>query len=88
MRLDSKPACPSCGKTIDGVTGVDHEHQPKPGDLSVCLYCEALMFFTEGMGVRAATPEESEEIHRNPMLKRTLEVIREIRKKSGEGRTT
>jgi hypothetical protein len=38
--------CPNCGKLVDGATGIDTEYLPKPGDISVCLYCATVLHFT------------------------------------------
>ena len=38
-------ACPHCRRRLDAATGFD-EHAPRPGDLSICLYCSAVLQFT------------------------------------------
>jgi hypothetical protein len=47
--------CPACGEELGSATGVG---KPKPGDVSVCAYCEALMVFNDDMTVRLMTEEE------------------------------
>jgi len=37
--------CPSCGKLLDGATGIDTNNLPAPGDVSVCIYCAAVLRF-------------------------------------------
>ena len=37
--------CPTCGKLTDAATSIPPGRQPQPGDLSVCLYCAALLTF-------------------------------------------
>lgn len=54
-------ACPQCGRMNDGSSPVDGEAVPKPGDISICLYCGCINELTEeedGLGVRALTEEE------------------------------
>ena len=37
-------SCPKCGEKVDAATCVgDRELQPKVGDLSLCIYCTALL---------------------------------------------
>lgn len=37
--------CPSCGREVDSASGVDTEHQPGPGDFSVCIWCASVNTF-------------------------------------------
>lgn len=32
---------------MDGHAGVGHPHQPKPGDISICVYCGTLSRYSE-----------------------------------------
>ncbi len=57
--------CPSCGKRLDRSTGVSEEGEylkeevePRPGDITVCVYCSEVLTFTEDMQLRQATPDE------------------------------
>ena len=53
--------CPSCGRLIDALTGVGHEHAPSPGDYTVCFYCGTVMRFVEPLpSVRLATKADFE----------------------------
>jgi hypothetical protein len=64
--------CPECGKKLDAATDpTDETNRPKPGDISVCVYCGSLFAFDFDMRLRAVTPEEEMEIMDNPEL-RTL----------------
>lgn len=49
--------CPKCGKRIDSATGVGHNKRPRPGDLSVCLYCGAYLQFDQLLAVELATDD-------------------------------
>lgn len=57
--------CPVCGTVNDAVMVVNDLASvimPKPGDLSVCVYCEAIGVFQEDGTVRVATAEECDEL--------------------------
>jgi hypothetical protein len=42
------PKCPSCGKGLDGYASVMvGERAPQPGDVTVCVYCCAVLQHTE-----------------------------------------
>ena len=60
-QLETRPHCPTCKKLLDGFIAVDHEHIPKPGDLSICAYCSEVLQFTEDMSFKQASVEAIEE---------------------------
>lgn len=38
--------CPCCGVKLNGASNADeHTEPPRPGDISMCLYCGALLEF-------------------------------------------
>jgi len=42
--------CPTCGAKLDAATHagtLDPELRPKPGDLTLCAYCDALLQFDD-----------------------------------------
>jgi len=65
---DSTPieaTCATCGKALDAASpSLDPASRPRPGDISVCIYCGTLGMYTQGtpMGVRALTPMEHDEV--------------------------
>ncbi len=59
-RLPKSP-CSSCGELLDAANNRDG-HNPKPGDLTLCVYCGAMSSFTETLHIRAMTPEEFREL--------------------------
>jgi len=50
--------CPECGTEIDASTSVTRPKRPRPGDLSVCFKCGALLTYNADLSVRALPPEE------------------------------
>lgn len=47
-RLKPSP-CPNCGYAMDAVTAAFEDVRPKPGDVTVCIKCAALLEFTDDM---------------------------------------
>ena len=56
-QMKKAASCPGCGRSdIDGATHIaesNHIVTPKPGDLSICVYCGAINQFTEDMGLES-----------------------------------
>ncbi len=74
--------CPQCGSkndanlcATDGVT--EHVH-PASGDVSICLYCSALMIYTED-GLRDPTDEEFSKLRRDPDVQVAIGAIATLR---------
>lgn len=65
-------ACPACGYRLDAHTARDGDAAPRPGDLSLCLRCGAVLEFGPTLRVRALTdaevdalpPDEHDEVMR------------------------
>ena len=55
-RLKTHPHCPSCDKTLNGWSDQLKE-TPRPGDLTVCVYCSEILEFTAEMGLQSASAE-------------------------------
>ena len=58
--LRGSPTCPACGKLVDGVTHLGNA-KPSPEDFTICLYCLAVLRFTEKMQLclhQGPVPEE------------------------------
>ncbi len=50
--------CPSCGAELDASTGVGHDNEPKPGDVSLCAYCGEVLTFGPGLERRRLSDDE------------------------------
>ncbi len=57
--------CPICNHKIDAHSDPYGSAKPKPGDVTVCLYCANVFVFTEALYLRDPAPEEWEEINRD-----------------------
>ena len=54
--------CLACGRSLNAASGVDHDHRPSPGDVTVCLRCGHIMIFAEDLTPRDLTAEEVIEV--------------------------
>lgn len=52
-------ACPKCGAFLEMATSIDDsKERPKPGDLSVCIYCGEVLEFGPDMVVSSISEEK------------------------------
>lgn len=73
--------CLGCGILVDGHTQVDGKPIcPKPGDISICLYCSQVTIFTVS-GLRWPTDEEHDEIMANPQTSKGIAAVVEMRRR-------
>lgn len=69
--------CPSCDQPLDGHLGTrPGQAGPKPGDISICVYCAELLVY--GDGLRLAIPDEAlrADLMTDPHITRALAVVR------------
>ena len=52
--------CPSCARELDAVTGLSTDRfvKPKPGDLTLCLYCGTFLTFNWKLKLECANYEQ------------------------------
>lgn len=77
--------CPTCGKVMDAVSGLNHDDAPKPGDWSLCYGCGELLRFTEQLGLRAPDPMERLRLELSkdwPEVERAQNAIRSLKRRS------
>jgi len=52
-------SCPSCHTKLDGATSLHApEAKPKPDDVTVCMYCQAILQFGHEMELRKVTMDQ------------------------------
>ena len=56
--------CPSCGWKNDAATHPTEDVAPTPGDLSVCLRCQEIMRFDDGLQLVKPTGQELNDMYR------------------------
>lgn len=67
--------CPACGHAVNAAADVGGEqHAPKPGDVSVCIYCAELLVFTED-SLRLPTQGEMADFRRTPRIMRAKAAV-------------
>lgn len=73
-------SCPSCNRSFTRATNED-DIPPCPGDLTICVFCEAFLEYTEDMGVRQITTEEYVDllIEERRKLDKLLVVVKQIK---------
>lgn len=61
---------------------MDHNHPPRPGDLTVCFGCGHLLTFTDDMALRELPREELAELptEKRNLLERTQRAVRMYRR--------
>lgn len=56
-QLNTKPQYPACFNILDGFTHLTEHQSPVPGDVTVCMYCNATLEFTDAMQLIPVTAE-------------------------------
>ncbi len=56
--------CPFCFAELDRACNTDAEGGPRPGDMSICLYCARILKFGPMTQLVLPTPEDFEELMR------------------------
>src|SRR5438477_16594 len=78
-------SCPSCGKPLDGATGIDVDARPKPGDITICGYCRHLMLFADDLTVRELTDAEAVEVAGDETMLAAQNALAILMKAKGGG---
>lgn len=50
--------CPKCARVLDGASGLSDSQPPAEGDVTVCLYCGAMLTFGAELALRVLSPAE------------------------------
>ncbi len=61
IRQFKKNSCSTCKANIDSITSFDHKI-PKPGDVSICVYCGEILRFDVNLNLIKLTELEKEQI--------------------------
>jgi hypothetical protein len=57
-KLDGSQLCPNCLARLDGATNATGSRAPGPGDVTICIYCQAPLIFSEGLNLRPLTQDD------------------------------
>jgi hypothetical protein len=74
-RLSHRPRCPRCASLLNGFTNLDPGCTPTPGDVSICIYCRALVSFDAELALVEIVGDDAIILRANPRIKRLLEVL-------------
>lgn len=83
----SRPArdssCWKCGTRVDALaptTFHENPHEvPRPGDVSICIYCAALNVFAVDLSLRQPEPNEIEFYLSNPEVRAAIKAVIDAR---------
>ena len=56
-KLNTAPKCPRCRAVLDGWTEMEPGEGPRPGDVTVCVYCSTVLQYTKNFGLKRASAE-------------------------------
>ena len=78
--------CASCGIELDAARPLRATHEPRPGDISICIYCSYIMAYADDLALRELTDKEMIEIAGEPELLKAVAITKAFRewKDSGE----
>ena len=79
--------CPGCGMVLDAANAADDTlpARPRPGDLSVCVHCCAMLAYNEDLTLRQATEKEVAIIMHDCHGAEVVEAIRFMLQSRGNG---
>lgn len=67
--------CTACGAAADAATeAAPGGQRPKPGDVTVCLYCGHIMIFADDLSLRDPNDSEAHEIAGDQRIIRAVEA--------------
>lgn len=72
--------CLKCNYKINAAGGVDHNHRPFPGAVSICINCAHIMMFDKDLSFRELTEKERKTILQDPTIVKYLQAIKHVQK--------
>lgn len=72
-------ACPVCKAKLDRASDMETQYQPKPKDLSVCLYCAAVLQFDAAMMPRLMTQAEVQALPKDTLAE-LVRMVRDVKR--------
>jgi len=67
--------CLDCGKKLDAAAAVREGAEPKPDDISLCIYCGHIMMYAPDLTLRELTDDEIVEIAGRPDVVEARKII-------------
>jgi len=50
--------CPRCNEKLDAASALTEDVAVEPGDISMCMYCQAFLVFKDDLTLRLSTDED------------------------------
>ena len=79
--LKTAGCCLNCGKLLDGASSVQvgkRDPSPRPGDFTVCAYCQHIMVFDDALHYRNPTFVELADIAHDPRVLAIKPILRKV----------
>lgn len=75
--------CPMCKQKLDASTRFGDDYKPKPGDITICIMCGAILTYEYDLEIRLATLMEIncldlEETRRLKVYSRAIQLLKEM----------
>lgn len=64
--------CPVCEHPLNAVIGENHNEQPNPGDISICVSCKSFSIFDESLNLKLPNSDQFREIQCNAELQKII----------------
>lgn len=64
--------CPSCYRKLDMANDPEEKFVPKKGDLTVCIYCQEVLEFTDDLNIKKLSEETYNKLSNDVKLKLKL----------------
>lgn len=81
QKLKGAYRCLNCDKVLDGATGLvaegEKDTRPKPGDATVCAYCQHILIYAVD-GFRNPTFTELNELADDPRIVKIKPILKKV----------
>jgi hypothetical protein len=75
--------CLECNAKLDAASGINCENAPKPGAITICLYCGHLMAFADDLSFRQLNDAEMHWIAGDKNILLVQKIRGEMKKEGG-----
>ena len=83
QRTNEDAKCLKCGNKLNRASGLGHDEQPEPGNISICVRCGNIAAFDDNLQVRPLTDEELKITNAQDEIMRMQSLIRGFNEEFG-----
>lgn len=76
--------CPGCCAHLDAASGLKGDEAPRPGDITVCIYCCGLLRFIAGGRLELLRGEERREALEDADVRRVILAAAMVSRRLGD----